>query len=139
MNAFTKHYRWTPHYSYTMEAKFITVIDSKAKGKRGELLAVKLMNDLGFKNPRRGLSQSAGAIEADVVSDSSKGYWLEVKNCLAGSCIYGYLEQAERDSKNTPKIPLVMYKSNNKKFVIIGDAELLLPILCSNDTNDTIN
>ena len=124
-------YRLIPHYSYITEARFTSVINPKAKGKRGELLAVKLMNDLGFKKPRRGLSQSAGAIEADVVSDSSKGYWLEVKNAKAGACIYAYLEQAERDSKNTPKIPLVLYKANNKKFVVIGDASLLLPILCS--------
>ena len=39
------------------------------------------------------------------------------------------MDQAERDSENTPKIPLVLYKTNNKKFLVIADAELILPIL----------
>jgi len=105
------------------------VINAKAKGKRGEADAVALCKKLGLKNPRRGLSQSAGAIEADVVCDSLKAFWIEVKNRKAGSVIYSYLDQAEKDSENTPKIPLVLYKTNNKKFLVIGDAEYLLPIL----------
>jgi len=112
-----------------MEARFISVINSKAKGKRGEADAVALCKKLGLKNPRRGLSQSAGAIEADIVCDSLKSFWIEVKNRKAGSVIYSYIEQAENDSENTPKIPLVLYKTNNKKFLVIGDAEYLLPIL----------
>ena len=94
------------------------------------MAAVKLCQKLGLKNARRGLSQSAGAIEADVVCDDLKAFWVEVKNRKAGSVIYSYLQQAEKDSKNTPKIPLVLYKDNNKKFLVIADAEYLLPILC---------
>jgi len=107
------------------------MINPKAKGKRGETAAVNLLKKIGLKNPRRGLSQANGALEADVVCDSLKAYWIEVKNRKAGSCVYGYLEQAEEDSKNTPKIPLVLYKTNNKKFLVIADAEYLLPILCN--------
>ena len=105
------------------------MIDPKAKGYRGEMSLVKLCQKLGLKNARRGLSQSGGAIEADVVCDSLKDFWIEVKNRRAGSVIYSYLDQAEEDSKNTPKIPLVLYKTNNKKFLVIADAEYLLPIL----------
>lgn len=108
------------------------MINSKAKGYRNEVLAKELCDKLGFKNARRGLSQSAGAIEADIVCDSLKAFWLEVKSRKReGSIIYKYLKQAEDDSKNTPKIPLVLYKADGKKFLVIGDAEYLLPILCN--------
>ena len=40
-----------------------------------------------------------------------------------------FLEQAERDSKDTSKVPLVSYKGDYKKFLVIGDAKHLLPIL----------
>ncbi len=106
-------------------------INPKKKGYRGEALAVDLMKKLGFKDARRGLSQSLGALEADVVSSGTSAYWIEVKNQQGATKVWEWLEQAERDSKNTPKIPLVLYKSNNKKFLVIGDAEYLLPILCN--------
>ena len=112
-----------------MGARYTTVINPKAKGYRGEMAAVKLCQKLGLKNARRGLSQSAGAIEADIVCDDLKAFWVEVKNRRAGSVIYSYLQQAERDSENTPKIPIVLYKDNNKKLLIIAEAEYLLPIL----------
>ena len=109
----------------------MAIKSARAKGARVERLAVKQLKAWGLKNPRRGLSQSAGAIEADVVCDSLKSFWVEVKGrATEGKCIYKWLEQAERDSKNTPKIPLVMYKANNNKFLIIADAEYILPILC---------
>lgn len=113
-----------------MRVRFITVIDAKAKGKRGELAAVKLCEKLGLKNPRRGLSQGAGPIEAGLVCDSTKAYWIECKYTEKGRCIFAYLEQAEEDSKITPKTSIVLYKAKNKKFLVIGDAEYLLAILC---------
>ena len=90
---------------------------------------VKLCQKFGLENARRGLSQSAGAIEADVVCDDLKAFWIEVKNRKAGSVMYSYLQQAEKDSENTPKILIVLYKDNNKKFLIIAEAEYILPIL----------
>ena len=102
---------------------------SQRRGKRGERLAVHLLEKLGMKNPRRGMSQSMGAIEADVVSDSTRAFWLEIKNTEKGRCIYSYIEQAESDSLDTPKIPLVLFKSNNKEWLVIGKAEFVLPIL----------
>ena len=112
------------------------MIDPAAKGYRGEMAAVKLCQKLGLKNARRGLSQSGGAIEADVVCDSLKAFWLEIKNRKAGSVVYSYLDQAEKDSKNTPKTPIVLYKTNNKKFLVIADAEFILPILAGHTQED---
>ena len=103
---------------------------SKQKGNQGERLAVQLMLDLGLDNPRRGPSQRYGVTNADVLSDSLNHYWMEVKNGYPQVLkIYDFLEQAERDSKNTSRIPLVLYKGDYKKFLVIGDAKYLLPIL----------
>ena len=66
-----------------------------------------------------------------MIDPKAKGYRGEmaVKNRKAGSAVYSYLDQAERDSENTPKTPIVLYKTNNKKFLVIADAEFILPIL----------
>lgn len=104
-------------------------INSKAKGNRGERDAVKFLEGLGLKNPRRGLSQVLGAITADVECDSLDAFWVEVKFTKVGSAMYQHLEQAEKDSKNTPKIPIVLYRDKNKKWCVFGDAEYLIPIL----------
>ena len=105
-------------------------INSKAKGRRGEQELCKWLEAQGFKNARRGLSQAMGAITADVECDSLSTFWIECKRNERGKVIYNYVEQAERDSKNTPKIPIVLYRANNKdKWLIIADAEFILPIL----------
>ena len=113
-----------------MRVRLITVINAKAKGKRGELAAVKLCEKLGLKNPRRGLSQGAGPIEAGLVCDSTKAYWIECKYTEKGRCIFAYLEQAEEGSRITPKIPIVLCGAGNKEFLVIGDAKYLLAIHC---------
>ena len=66
-----------------------------------------------------------------MIDPKAKGYRGEmaVKSRKAGSVVYSYLDQAEEDSKNTPKTPIVLYKTNNKKFLVIADAEFILPIL----------
>ena len=43
--------------------------------------------------------------------------------------IYEFLEQAENESKHTSRAPIVLYKGDYKKFVVIGDARYLLLIL----------
>ena len=106
-------------------------INSKAKGKKGEIELCHYLEAQGFKNARRGLSQAMGALTADVECDDLSAYWIECKRNERGKVVYKYVEQAERDSKNTPKIPIVLYRANNKdKWLIIADAKLILPILC---------
>ena len=88
------------------------------------------MLDLGMENPKRGPSQRYGVYEADVTCDSLSDYWMEVKNGYPElSRVYSFVEQAERDSKNTSRVPIVLYKGDYKKFLVIGEAEYLLPIL----------
>ena len=103
---------------------------SKQKGNQGERLAVQLMLDLGLDNPRRGPSQRYGVTDADVLCDSLKDYWFECKNGYPQVLkIYDFLEQAQRDSKDTNRTPIVLYKGDYKRFVVIADAEDILPIL----------
>ena len=104
---------------------------SKIKGQVGETKAVQMMFSLGLDNPRKGPSQRYGVTDADVLCDSLSHYWMEVKNGYpqVANGLYPFLEQAENDSKDTSRIPLVLYKGDYKKFLVIGDAQYLLPIL----------
>ena len=118
--------------NYNINRVIVMAIKSpKKKGYRGEALCVEKLKEWGLKNPKRGANQGGGATEADVICDSLDAFWIEVKNREAGRCIYKYLEQAEKDTLNSSKIPIVLYKANNKKFLIIADAEYILPILCN--------
>jgi len=101
----------------------------KQKGIRGEKLAVHLLEKLGMQNPRRGASQRYGAVEPDVLTDSLPDHWIEVKFREEARCIYNYIEQAERDTEKNGKQPIVLYKSTNKKWLVIADAKYILPIL----------
>jgi len=44
-------------------------------------------------------------------------------------------EQAERDTEKNGKKPIVLYKSTNKKWLVIADAEYILKLLA--DQNET--
>ena len=103
---------------------------SKQKGNQGERLAVKLMLDLGLDNPRRGPSQRYGVTDADVLCDSLSDYYLEIKHGYPQILkIYDFLSQVERDSEDTNRTPIVLYKGDYKRFVVIADAQDILPIL----------
>ena len=43
--------------------------------------------------------------------------------------IYEFLKQAENESKHTSRTPIVLYKGDYKRFVVIADAQDILPIL----------
>ena len=49
--------------------------------------------------------------------------------------IHNYIEQAERDTEKNGKQPIILYKSTNKKWLVIADAEYILPLLA--DQNET--
>ena len=103
---------------------------SKNKGISGENKAVLLMESLNLKNPRRGPSQRYGVTDADVLCDDLSTYWTEVKNGYSDVLrIYDFLGQAEKDSEGTGRTPIVLYKGDYKKFLVIADATQMLPIL----------
>ena len=108
-------------------------LSEKRKGQKGETLAVQMMYSLGLENPRKGPNQryiGAKNSDADVLCDSLDSYFLEVKHGYSNlSSLYDWLEKCEDDSSNTSRIPLILYKGDYKKFLAIGDAQYILPIL----------
>lgn len=95
-------------------------VNSKAKGKRGELGAVHELNGMGFSVHRT--QQFCGkAGNADV--EGIPGCHLEIKN-VERLNIYEAMEQAIRDRRDG-EIPTVIHKKNNKPFLVticLGDS-----------------
>lgn len=88
-------------------------VNSRAKGKRGELTAVHALNDMGF-NTHRTQQFCGKAGNADV--EGIPGCHLEIKN-VERLNIYEAMEQADRDRRED-EIPTVIHKKNNKPFLV---------------------
>ena len=85
-------------------------MNSRNKGKRGELALSHKLNEMGFKT-RRG-QQYSGIGGEDVVGID--GVHIECKYTANGhGMLYEWMAQAVRDSKD--KIPLVMHKKVSEK------------------------
>lgn len=88
------------------------MINSKRKGKRFELAVVhELRAWPGLKEARRGLTQSRGALEPDVVADWP--WWIECKSrsALTPALVTHAMAQAERDiaKAGSDKRPMVVF------------------------------
>ena len=87
-------------------------MNSKQKGKRGELALVHKLNDMGFR-VRRSQQYSGANHDADVVGIDE--LHIECKYTADGHGLtYEWIEQAIRD-KEEGKIPVVMHKKVSKK------------------------
>ena len=88
-------------------------MNSKNKGKRGELALVHKLNEYGFKTRR---SQQYAGINHDADVVGIDGLHIECKYTANGhGSLYEWIAQAVRDSKGN--IPVVMHKkvSNTSK------------------------
>ena len=106
-------------------------INSKRKGKTGELEAVHYLKEKGYENSRRSVQYSGKGNEdsADIV-DAIPGIHLEIKRTEKCNP-YKYLEQAIEDSTLTGKgdIPVVMHRQNRKEWIAIMRMDDLIDIL----------
>ena len=106
-------------------------INSRTKGKRGELEAVHYLKDKGYDTARRSVQYSGKGNEdsADIV-DAIPGVHLEVKRTEKCNP-YKYLEQAIEDSELTGKgdIPVVMHRQNRKEWIAILRMDDLVNLL----------
>jgi len=92
-------------------------MNSKHKGKRGELEFAKLCRSQGYGAARRG--QQYSGIEGDDVV-GLPGVHIEVKRTEALS-LYTAMAQSDRDARGN--IPIVAHRKNNYDWVIIMKAE----------------
>jgi len=94
-------------------------INSKSKGKRGELEFANWLKKKGFQ-AKRGQQYKGGEDSPDVICPKLKGYHIEVKRCESLS-LYRAMEQAAQDSGK--KIPIVAHRRNRKEWLIVLKAD----------------
>ena len=93
-------------------------MNSRAKGKRGELALVRRLREYGF-DVRRGQQFSGANGDADVVGLPGihmECKWVEKLN------IWDAYDQANRDAKRG-EIPIVCHKKNGTKWLVSMDLD----------------
>lgn len=90
-------------------------MNSRSKGKRGELEASKEWSRIMGGAARRGQQFSGGGESPDVVS-SHENLHLEVKRCEAGNP-YVWMDQAVRDCGG--RVPVVLHRRNGRDWLMI--------------------
>jgi Holliday junction resolvase len=99
-------------------------LNSRRKGKTGELQFSRLLRTYGFNDARRG-RQFSGLGAPDVVG--LPGYHVEVKYCQAGQ-IYNWLQQAI-DEAAPGAVPIVAHRRRRQDWVVILSASDFLGLL----------
>ena len=89
-------------------------MNSRAKGKRGELEGAREWAAVMGGSARRGKQFSGNEDSPDIVSDYP-GLHLEGKRVERGS-IHQWVEQAVRDAGN--RVPLVLHRRNRKPWLV---------------------
>ncbi len=100
-------------------------LNSRAKGKRGELELAAYLREHGHQ-ARRGQQFSGTETSADVVCASLPGVHLECKRVEAGNP-YAWLDQAIRDCGS--KLPVVAHKRNRRDWIAVLRFDDLLKLL----------
>lgn len=96
-------------------------INSRSKGKRGELEAIRILfTPLGL-SARRGLQSRTGKDAADIECEELGEYRFEVKRREQSSDLFNWLSQAKGDSPNST--PVVLHRRNRQPWVAILYAE----------------
>lgn len=90
-------------------------LNSKQKGKRGELELAQFLRERGFDEARRGVQYSGGPDSPDVVG--LDGFAIECKRVEAGN-LYSWLDQARSDAADG-RVPLVAHRRNRQPWVAI--------------------
>lgn len=88
-------------------------MNSRQKGKRGELEAAKVLKDYGY-DARRGQQYSGVSGDADVVG--LPGVHLEIKRVEKLNIVEA-MKQAVRDARDG-EIPVVMHRRNREEWLI---------------------
>lgn len=102
-------------------------INSRNKGKVGELELAAFLKERGFPEARRGQQYHGGGDSPDVVVPGLEELHLECKRVEAGS-LYKWLAQAKRDAA-AGKIPVVAHRKNREEWVAILPLSDLLTLM----------
>jgi Holliday junction resolvase len=90
-------------------------MNSRSKGKRGELQAAAYLRSLGFASARRGAQHRGGTDSPDVLADELPGVHIEVKHRagidLGTAELDNAMTQADTDA-GPDREPVVMWRRN---------------------------
>ena len=107
----------------------MAAINSRAKGKRGELELAAFFRAHGFDEARRGVQYKGGADSPDVVG--LPGYQVECKRVERGN-LYDWLDQATNDS-GPGHVPLVCHRRSRSDWVAILPLDQFLALVKRHD------
>ena len=100
------------------------MINSRRKGKAGELEAAHFLDAL-FNTPvRRGQQYAGGHDSADVTG--IEGLHFEVKRCERLS-LYSAIDQAKEDA-GADEVPIVLHRRSRKPWLVILEADDLIKL-----------
>lgn len=102
-------------------------MNSRQKGKRGELELVDFLKEHGFADVRRGQQYSGTETSADIVCPSLLGVHIECKRVEAGNP-FVWLAQAIRDAAGK-KMPVVFHKRNRQDWIVVMRATDFLTLV----------
>ena len=103
------------------------MINSKKKGKSGELEVMHLLKERGYNNVRRTAQYCGNNGEEDVGDLTGLDYMhIEVKRVQNLNLYNAYL-QAKRDSKNNNR-HLVFHRKNNQKWLVSMDFDTFIEL-----------
>ena len=108
------------------------MVNSRAKGCRGERQWRDVLKKHGWTEARRG-QQYSGNPEAPDVVGGPEGYHVEVKH-VERLNVRDAMDQATEDAGD--KKPYVAWKKNNKPWLVILYAEDFLPLLQKEQTDE---
>ena len=91
-------------------------MNSKQKGKRGEIEAAKVLRDLGFEDVRRSVQYNGKAEEGQPDLVGVPGVHIEVKRNERLN-INEAMDQAIRDCKED-ETPIVLHRKNGKPWLV---------------------
>lgn len=107
-------------------------MNSRQKGKRGELELAHYLKDHGYKNARRSVQYNGKAENAKCDVLGLDGYHVECKR-VEKLNLEKASEQAERDAENGD-IPIVVHKKNRKPWYVTIRLDNFLDIISKTNT-----
>ena len=93
-------------------------VNSRRKGKEGELEVAKLLRSFGFDS-HRGVQYKGGPDSPDVTG--LPGVHIEVKRTNKFD-LYGALRQSQRDASET-EVPIVIHRRDRESWVVVLSVE----------------
>lgn len=108
-------------------------INSRAKGKVGELEFAAFLREHGYESARRGQQFKGGAGSPDVMG--LDGFHVEVKRTEVTS-LKDWIAQAKNDA-GAGKVPMIAHRKNRGNWIAVLDMEDFLGLLVTLGLGET--